>query len=468
MAPPYRSPILDHLGLVAGMFDERGIGEGIDQATQQNPARRIVTAGHAVNAMVLNGRGLVHQPRSLGPRFFQKKPPSRLFTPAGIDATHLNDAARGRALATLDDDGVPALYRLVAATAAARLGLAPTVAPLDRTSCPVDGRDNHDHAPDDQVGPSTRGSRRDHRPELNHVMLALIVEHHAGMPVLRPPLRGHSRDAQGFGPVVREPSEQLHTTDGTPDVVADRALDRAEHRQQLAHPQRKWRTRVPATVRAAQAGLAQAEPQARMPLTPGYRSHVLTATDGGIAPRWVLSYAASRQPQAKRTLAKPRRKQRAQELKAFKTRCAQAGACEAAARQALAPLEHGVPATGLHAITSCPTPRDGQRGRPGPGAHPDHVGYHMRGALASRVTTQQALVEPQRCVLLATNALDHTPLPPQELVAGDTGQGYAERGVRFRKDPGFRASSRYRKTPARIMARFMVMTVCLLVYAALA
>jgi hypothetical protein len=29
---------LDHLGLVAGMFDELGIGDGIDKATRQNPA----------------------------------------------------------------------------------------------------------------------------------------------------------------------------------------------------------------------------------------------------------------------------------------------------------------------------------------------------------------------------------------------------------------------------------------------
>jgi hypothetical protein len=34
---PYRTQVLDHLGLVAGMFEELGITEVIDQATQQNP-----------------------------------------------------------------------------------------------------------------------------------------------------------------------------------------------------------------------------------------------------------------------------------------------------------------------------------------------------------------------------------------------------------------------------------------------
>ena len=44
---------------------------------------------------------------------------------------------------------------------------------------------------------------------------------------------------------------------------------------------------------------------------------------------------------------------------------------------------------------------------------------------------------------------------------------YAERGFRFLKDPRFLAASLYLKKPARIMALLMVMTIYLLVYAAL-
>ena len=38
--PLYRTQVLDHLGLVAGMFDELGIGDVLDQATHQNPEMR--------------------------------------------------------------------------------------------------------------------------------------------------------------------------------------------------------------------------------------------------------------------------------------------------------------------------------------------------------------------------------------------------------------------------------------------
>jgi transposase len=63
----------------------------------------------------------------------------------------------------------------------------------------------------------------------------------------------------------------------------------------------------------------------------------------------------------------------------------------------------------------------------------------------------------------STNA----PCPPQALLAGYKGQKHAERGFRFLKDPLLLASSLYLKKPQRIMALLMVMTVCLLVYAAL-
>jgi len=153
---PYRTLVFDPLGLVAGMFAELGITEGIDKATQQDSARRIVTAGHAVKAMGLNGRGFLNHQLSLVPHFFQNKPLSRLIAP-GMQASPLNDAPLGRALATLYALGVTALYRLIAATAATRVGLTRMGSHLDTTSFHVDGRYHSAQPPDEQVVPLTRG-----------------------------------------------------------------------------------------------------------------------------------------------------------------------------------------------------------------------------------------------------------------------------------------------------------------------
>src|SRR3954469_6365550 len=113
----------------------------------------------------------------------------------------------------------------MATTAAHRLGLTPTFAHLDSPSFHVDGRDNRAEEPDAQVIHITRGYRRDHRPDLNHVMLDLIVEHQAGIPLLMHPLSGNTSDAIDFRPVVTEHSAPLQTTDGTAYLVADSALD---------------------------------------------------------------------------------------------------------------------------------------------------------------------------------------------------------------------------------------------------
>jgi len=82
------------------VFDALGLPEGIAQATTPDPARRLVTAGHAVQAMGLTGLGFVTHQRSLGPHVFPPKPLARRIAP-GLPARHRTDATRGRALATL-------------------------------------------------------------------------------------------------------------------------------------------------------------------------------------------------------------------------------------------------------------------------------------------------------------------------------------------------------------------------------
>ena len=448
------------------MFEELGITEVIDHATQQDPGMRIVTVGHAVKAMVLNGLGFVNQQLYLVPHFFHNKPLPRLIAP-GIEARHLNDDTLGRALDTLYETGLTELYSLIAATAAQRLGLTPTFTHLDTTSFHVDGRYNSAEAPDAQVVHITHGYSRAHRPDLNQVMVELMVEHQAGLPVLMQPLSGNSSDAHEFGQVIKDHMAHLHTTYGATYLVADSALYSADNLQKLAATPMQWITRVPATLAEAQAVLAQAAPQTMAPLREGYRSRVLSSTYGGVAQRWVLLYSEQRQPHAPRTVDKQWRQQNDEDVKAFKRLCRTAFACEAEAQQALTRFAAGLQTAFLHDSTIGSTPHYGKRGRPGPGAQPDQFVSHITGALASRLTDRQARIDQQSCFILATNELDEEQLSAQAVLDGYKGQARAERGFRFLKDPQFLASSLYLKKPERVMALLMVMTVCLLVYAAL-
>ena len=56
-----KSKVLDHLGLVAGMFEELEIGDRIDEHIAQDLDEREVSVGQAVKALVLNGFGFVQQ-----------------------------------------------------------------------------------------------------------------------------------------------------------------------------------------------------------------------------------------------------------------------------------------------------------------------------------------------------------------------------------------------------------------------
>jgi transposase len=134
----------------------------------------------------------VHQQRYLVPSFFHNKPTARLIGP-GIEAAHLNDDVLGRALEALYGYGVTPLYSLIAVQAAQRLGLAAQFAHLDTMSFHVDGRYSSAEAPDEQLIHVTPGYSRDHRSDLNQVMLELIVEQHAGLCRHPCPTRSGSR-----------------------------------------------------------------------------------------------------------------------------------------------------------------------------------------------------------------------------------------------------------------------------------
>jgi len=63
---------LDHLGLVAGVVDEIGIVELINEQLGEHPAEKI-SAGQVLKGMILNGLGLVSSPLYLFSRFWEGK-----------------------------------------------------------------------------------------------------------------------------------------------------------------------------------------------------------------------------------------------------------------------------------------------------------------------------------------------------------------------------------------------------------
>jgi transposase len=465
MAPPlqYKSYTLDHWGVVAGMCDELGIAELIDRVIVQDGDKRTVSVGTGVKAMSLNGLGFVNRALYLTPHFFEGKPLERLLGP-GIQAAHLNDDVLGRHLDALYEYGVNQLYPLLAFQAVQRLGLGCRFGHLDTTSFHTDGQYHREIEPAAGVVQITRGYSRDHRPDLNQVVLQLLVERQAGIPLLMEPLNGNSSDKVSFRDTIKAHLGQLKTEVGLEYLGADSALYTAETLSQMQDF--FWFSRVPETLSLARALIHTVAPAWwQTPDIPAPCS--LWVTYAGVKQRWLIIWSPPAYQRALGTVTKQSLQQSQANLKALNQLCRQDFTCETDARQALVAFKKTLTLTTVVDSRIVAVPHYRRAGRPAQDRPPDTITYRIEGALASLLAQYRRKLQQKSCFILATNQLDSQVLPDDELLSAYKDQQKVERGFRFLKDPLFLASTLYLKSPQRIMALMMVMTLCLLVYAAL-
>lgn len=450
MAAPFGSQNLDHLGLVAGMYDELGISEVLDRSIRQDTTQRQVTVGQAVKALVLNGLGFINRALYLLPQFFADKPTERLIGP-GVLPEHLNDDVLGRALDSLYEQDVTTLFTLISAQACQRLGLVGSTVHLDSTSFHVDG--DYDHKEEMGVVTITKGYSRDQRPDLNQVMLNLIVDNRAGLPLLMQPLSGNSNDTASFGRLIEAHIDQLNTTHQVDYWVADSALYSKANLQTLSAHQGRWITHVPETVKLAQQQCAQVGELTE--LLPGYRYRRVEVAYGGVRQRWLVITSVHGLQRAAPSVERQLHNTSAQELKAWRALRRQRFACAADARQGLADFQAKLKVLHLaEADVQC-TRQVGQDA------------WSVVGRPASDAQVRWSWLWRRATFILATNELDDQRLTDAEVLQTYKQQSQAERGFRFLKDPRFQAHTLFLKSPQRIMALLMIMTICLLVYAAL-
>lgn len=92
------------------------------------------------------------------------------------------------------------------------------------------------------------------------------------------------------------------------------------------------------------------------------------------------------------------------------------------------------------------------------------VGYQVEFSLSLNT---EAVTQARSCkgrFILGTNVLDETLLSNEEVLKEYKAQSGTERGFKFIKDDTFQVDSVFLKTPRRIEALMMVMTLCLMVY----
>ncbi|MGD9595732.1 MAG: IS1634 family transposase [Wolinella sp.] len=469
---------IDHLGLVAGMIEELEIKQTIEACLPSKSEEKKVSHATAIAAMILNGLGYANKQLYLTPRFFEKKATEHLLG-SEVKAEYLNKDTLARTLDAIYNHGVSELYEKISHQAVRLLGLTPTTVHLDSTSFHVDGAykqsqlTNEEPQEDKDNEPKTptpiklvKGYSRDHHPSLNQVVLNLIVEHQAGIPLMMRAADGNQIDARAFASLVDAHIDSLkamHTS--TMTLIADAALFTAKGLEAIKEKQINFISRVPNKLKEAKALMQDKHASALTPLDENYSFKEHTIDYGGMEQKWVLyksTYSAKREDA---TLAKKLLGESTHSTKKAKKLMIQPFFCEADAKEALGAFKSKHPTIVLKNETLHVKPKYNTKGRPKPNQEPSHYEYYWQFDITMHKETFVTQSEEESgYFILATNNLT---LTPEELLQEYKSQQRVERGFRFLKSPEFLSDALFLKKAQRIEAMLMIMTLCLVVYAAL-
>ena len=163
---------LDHLGIVAGLIDEIGIVEIINQKLGVDNREKI-TSGQVIKALILNGLGMVSRPLYLFNQFFEDKAIEKLLG-TEIKSEYLNDDQIGRVMDEIYKLGLTNLFIEIGLLVIKKFNIEIKYAHLDATSFhlqveynQIEIKENYEQKPI----LITRGYSRDHRPDLKQCVL---------------------------------------------------------------------------------------------------------------------------------------------------------------------------------------------------------------------------------------------------------------------------------------------------------
>ncbi|KOR31374.1 hypothetical protein TI04_01160 [Achromatium sp. WMS2] len=189
---------------------------------------------------------------------------------------------------------------------------------------------------------------------------------------------------------------------------------------------------------------------------------------GDVKQRWFVIYSPKANQRAQKSVNKKIFDITSKAQKSFYSICKQSFACEADARQVAKKFAETLQATTINDMQITTIGHFNRKWRATQDRQPDYYTYHITGTIASTIAYRNNMLRRKSCFIIATNQLDYSAITDSEVIEIYTkDQQKVERGFRFLKDPTFMASTLFLKSPKRIMALMMVMTLCLLVYSAL-
>ncbi len=458
---------LNHLGIIAGIIDEIGIVEIINEKLGIK-AQEKLNSGLIVKGILLNAMGFVSRPLYLFPQFFNDKATEHLFG-EGIYSEYFNDDKIGRVMDKLYQIGLSKIFLLIALAAVKKYGIDNKYSHLDSTSislqgdyaiCQTDNEENLEPVPIKIV----HGYSKDRRPDLKQFLINLIASGDGGVPLFLTCGSGNDNDKAKFARILSNFKKQV---DFDSIFVADSALYSAENLLKLEHL--KWITRVPLSIKAAQFYVREnpdsefietdiegykAVEKAHRPRRGflGVRTEQAESNYGGIKQKWIIVESETRKAsdlkQLSQKIAKDSEKARllvkklSQRTYENRTEIKAVFQCE----QKKLKYHHLV-------LKDVATTTDKKTKK---------TVYKATIILEKKSEKIEEEEKKAGRFILATNVLEN--LSPSEILTAYKGQQSCERGFKFLKDPLFFADSVFLKYPSRVETMAMLMGLSLLVY----
>ncbi len=442
---------INHLGIIAGIIDEIGIVEIINEQLGIK-AQEKLNNGIIVKSIILNALGFVSRPLYLFPQFFNDKATEHLLG-EGIVPEDFNDDKIGRVMDKLYQFGLTKIFLVIALTALKKYGINHKYSHLDSTSISLQG----DYALSQTVTSENleatpikivHGYSKDKRPDLKQFLINLIASGDGGVPLFLECGNGNDNDKAKFAKLLSNFKKQV---DLESIFVADSALYSAENLSIIKHL--KWITRVPLSIKAAQFYVRET-PSSDFIETDrqGYKAVEKESNYAGIKQKWLIIESATRKESDLKQLSKKivKDEEKAHSLltslsqKKYENRTEIKAVFECEQKKL---KYHHLVLKNVVKATDKKTKK---------------TIYKATIALEKKAEKIESEKKKAGRFILATNVLEN--LSPSEILIAYKGQQSCERGFRFLKDPLFFADSVFLKYPSTIETMAMLMGLSLLVY----
>jgi len=449
---------LDHLGVISGVIKDLGLIEKIDERIPPDPDEQITT-GEAVAGMILNGLGFSQRPPSLTPQFFANKPLEQLFR-EGVKAEYFNRFKLGRSLDKVFTYGCDTLFSELSLAACQQEGVDRRFRHVDTTTFSLHG----DYVPetDEQAILITPGYSKDHRPDLKQAVLELMTAQDGGVPLVSQSWDGNASDNAIFQERAKALIDEFKASPTPAFMVADSKLYTEKNAPFLA--QLPFLTRIPESLQVAQQAIQQSWDWNHWEeLDDNYRFQRIDLGHYGIEQRWLVITSQTGWQQAEAAVAKAQKKEQEAIDKQLYHFQAQRFSSEEEARIHLDRLARKWKYHQVDQTTSTSHIHYARKGRPTPDTPIKSIDWQLQAIVAVDPEKQRAQTQRKASFVLGTS-IPAKEVKDEELLRHYKGQGTAERGFRFLKEPVFFTSSLFVKKACRIQGLLMVMTLALLVY----